>query len=133
MKSKKVHSIWIEELPNKIQKSKKSVVYISWNTLFSTPHHTVRTKLVNQMKEIIIPHLNKLGDITPPIKIHLDYYCNRTAYDIDNKTIWFKIIMDVLKEWKIDDDSVKFVKGVSIDAHVHQKKIDSMEIKITEL
>jgi hypothetical protein len=41
--------------------------------------------------------------------------------------------MDVLKEWKIDDDNVKYVKGVSIDAHVHQKKIDSMEIKITEL
>ena len=85
------------------------------------------------MKEIIIPHLNKLGDLEPPSTIHLDYYCNRTAYDIDNKTIWFKIIMDVLKDWKIEDDNVKYVKGVSITAHVHKKKIDSMEIKITEI
>jgi hypothetical protein len=41
--------------------------------------------------------------------------------------------MDVLKDWKIEDDNVKYVKGVSITAHVHKKKIDSMEIKITEI
>ena len=41
--------------------------------------------------------------------------------------------MDVLKGWKLEDDTVKFVKSVSIEAIVHKNKIDSMEITITEL
>jgi hypothetical protein len=109
------------------------VAYISWNTLFASPHHTVRTKLVNEMKKIIEPYLATLSLLNPPVSIHVKYYCNRTAYDIDNKTIWFKIIMDVLKGWKLEDDTVKFVQAVSIEALVHKNKIDSMEIIITEL
>jgi hypothetical protein len=130
---KKTHKIFIHELPNKVQQSKRKVAYISWNTLFSSPHHTVRTKLVNEMKKIIEPYLASLSLLNPPVSIHVKYYCNRTAYDIDNKTIWFKIIMDVLKGWKLEDDTVKFVKAVSIEALVHKNKIDSMEIIITEL
>jgi hypothetical protein len=41
--------------------------------------------------------------------------------------------MDVLKGWKLEDDTVKFVKSVSIEAIVHKNKIDAMEIIITEL
>lgn len=133
MEKKRTHKIFIHELPNKVQQSKRKVAYISWNTLFSSPHHTVRTKLVNEMKKIIEPYLASLVLLNPPVAIHLKYYCNRTAYDIDNKTIWFKIIMDVLKGWKLEDDTVKFVKAVSIEALVHKNKIDSMEIIITEL
>ena len=130
---KRTHKIFIHELPNKVQQSKRKVAYISWNTLFSSPHHTVRTKLVNEMKKIIEPYLASLSLLNPPVSIHVKYYCNRTAYDIDNKTIWLKIIMDVLKGWKLEDDTVKFVKAVSIEALVHKNKIDSMEIIITEL
>lgn len=133
MSEKRIHKIFIHELPNKVQQSKRKVAYISWNTLFSSPHHTVRTKLVNEMKKIIEPYLASLSILNPPVAIHVKYYCNRTAYDIDNKTIWFKIIMDVLKGWKLEDDTVKFVKQVSIEAIVHKAKIDSMEIIITEL
>ncbi len=85
------------------------------------------------MKKIIEPYLATLSLLNPPVSIHVKYYCNRTAYDIDNKTIWFKIIMDVLKGWKLEDDTVKFVQAVSIEALVHKNKIDSMEIIITEL
>jgi len=130
---KRTHKIFIHELPNKVQQSKRKVAYISWNTLFSSPHHTVRTKLVNEMKKIIEPYLATLSLLNPPVSIHVKYYCNRTAYDIDNKTIWFKIIMDVLKGWKLEDDTVKFVKAVSIEALLHKNKVDSMEIIITEL
>jgi hypothetical protein len=133
VEKKRTHKIFIHELPNKVQQSKRKVAYISWNTLFSSPHHTVRTKLVNEMKKIIEPYLASLVLLNPPVAIHLKYYCNRTAYDIDNKTIWFKIIMDVLKGWKLEDDTVKFVKSVSIEAIVHKNKIDAMEIIITEL
>jgi hypothetical protein len=130
---KRTHKIFIHELPNKVQQSKKKVAYISWNTLFASPHHTVRTKLVNEMKKIIEPYLATLSLLNPPVSIHVKYYCNRTAYDIDNKAIWLKIIMDVLKGWKLEDDTVKFVQAVSIEALVHKNKIDSMEIIITEL
>jgi hypothetical protein len=129
------HRILLLDVPTKIPITKKKFTYVSANSIYSTPHFTIRKKIVDYLKAFLKPCLKGLPYFNGPIEISISYYSKRMNYDIDNKGfIWGKVLLDSLKENYIKEDNVKHVKSISY-RHIYKENnnLHDMEIIITEL
>jgi hypothetical protein len=130
---------WVVVVDNVITKvvtgkTKKRTYYVSYNAIFSTPHHSIRSKLVHALKDFIKPYIDEMPIYSVPIAISIEYNSKRSVFDLDNKCgIWCKIILDSMKGVKIDDDNVKWVKAIRYVYNKTTSSSDSMEITITPL
>lgn len=135
MEKKKTHRIVILDVPTKVPITKKKFAYVSANAIYSTPHFTIRKKIVDTLKAFLMPCLKGLPIFSGPVAVHIKYFSKRTNFDIDNKGfIWGKVLLDSLKQKHIQEDNVKHVPSISYE-HIVKKdnNLHDMEITITEL
>jgi len=93
---------------------------ISGQDIWMGMHYALRSKIAKELKLYLKKQFKKLG-LEPikaedyPISIQLDFYkpFGEANWDIDNHAlIYRKCILDALKGDYIEDDSVKFVRGI---------------------
>lgn len=113
------------ETKEKIIKNSRSVgtpkrKKISGQDIWMGMHYALRAKIAKELKIYLKKKFRELG-LQPiksedyPISIQLDFYkpFGEANWDIDNHAlIYRKCILDALKGDYIEDDSVKYVRGI---------------------
>jgi len=130
---KLLHTIEIEDVITKIYTSKraKKPIYISYNAIYSTPHYSIRSKVINDMKLMLFPFMASIKKISTPVSIVYEYSSKKTIFDLDNKVdIWAKVFHDCLKGAKIPDDNVKWIKKKTTEYIYREDPRDRLVIKI---
>jgi len=113
-----------------IRINKKS---LSWNKIYSSPNHWVRTKIKNEWVDYIYWILKKQRIQQKPFKskINIDIV-SYSKRPLDSDNVCQKIIIDALKHYGLlIDDSIKYVGRVSTESI--KSKEDYIIIDIKEI
>lgn len=123
-----------ENVPTKVVlgKRKKTTYYVSFNSIYSSPHHTVRTSIMDMLKLYFTTQIAKVPVFATPVAIYYTYYSKRKTFDIANKiALLDKCYCDLLKNnHKITDDNVKIVPEVNYKYIYRDNKEDQLTITI---
>jgi len=87
--------------------------YLSAQIFYQSVHFAIRSKIVKRVKWWLHNYLRNTPTFTEIDTLTLIFRDKSTRWDLDNREyFWKKVILDYLKEHnKIEDDSVKYVKG----------------------
>jgi Holliday junction resolvase RusA-like endonuclease len=142
-----------------VKKSKNKYMKIGYNQLYSGVHFSLRSKLINQMHEYILPYIPNISIQTPVetyLELHVpknysdvkmltrkgtgEKYLNWKApaegyspnWDLDNLVVaWLKAINDCLeKKGIIPDDCVEYVTKKT-EEYIPCEHIDDRKIVFT--
>lgn len=103
------HQVTIEEPPTKYTDRKKNkidpntgrlkevVYYLTNNIFYQGVHFAIRSKIVEDVKRYLVPHLKELPKLQK-LRIEIIYYKEKDGFDLDNKIgFWLKMLLDLLK------------------------------------
>lgn len=140
-----------------IPTSKNKAIKIGYNQLYSSPHYTVRSALVNAMHGYIEKNIPDNLDIKSPLQTHLSicvpvnygnvkrirdrktgrYKINwkparddyKPNWDLDNLAmVWIKCLNDVIKKkGVIKEDTIEFIKKTTYE-YVEVKTLDERKL-----
>ena len=105
---------------------------MSWNSLYSGKHWSVRWNEAKRVHKIVRAHLDPEQPVYHlPVNIHIRAYFASISQQLDADNIIGKIYVDGLKGWLIPDDTAGHVASVTTSSHIDRER-PRVEIELVE-
>lgn len=131
------YTVIYEDVPTKVilGKRKKVTYYVSFNSIYASPHHTVRTSIMDALKLYFLTQITKVPVFSGQIGISYLYKSKRKTFDLANKiALLDKCYCDMLQSHnKIANDNVQFIPQLNLKYEYRDNKEDQLTITIKSI
>jgi len=128
------YTVVYDDVPTKIilGKRKKVTYYISFNSIYSSPHHTVRTSIMDMLKLYFTTKVKLVPVFKEQFSIEYLYKSKRKTFDLANKiALLDKCYCDLLQAFnKINNDNVQYLQELNFKYEYRNNPEDQLTITI---